>query len=166
MFGNKFTSGLFCALLLAGTVSGLILPDKTYSALEKRKLAQKPFFSAKNLFSGGFGSDLESYLADQFPARDSWVTAKTFAELASGKRESGGVYFAEDGYLFDRLFSYKAKQFKSNVAALNGLSRKIRYPDEGHACADGGADPFGQAAAVCAESRSKEVSRLRKRART
>lgn len=89
MFGNKFTSGLFCALLLAGTVSGLILPDKTYSALEKRKLAQKPVFSAKNLFSGGFGSDLESYLADQFPARDSWVTAKTFAELASGKRESG-----------------------------------------------------------------------------
>ena len=71
MFGNKFTSGLFCVLLLAGTVSGLILPDKTYSALEKRKLAQKPVFSAKNLFSGGFGSDLESYLADQFPARDS-----------------------------------------------------------------------------------------------
>ena len=128
MFGNKFTSGLFCALLLAGTVSGLILPDKTYSALEKRKLAQKPVFSAKNLFSGGFGSDLESYLADQFPARDSWVTAKTFAELASGKRESGGVYFAEDGYLIDRFVSYKAKQFKSNVAALNGLSEKLDIP--------------------------------------
>lgn len=125
---NQMTIGIFCALLLAGTVSGIIVPDKTYSASEKRKLAQKPEISVTNLVSGQFGDDLESYLADQFPARDSWVTAKTFAELASGKRESGGVYFAKDGYLIDAFTSYKSKQVKINVAALKALSDKLDVP--------------------------------------
>ena len=125
---NQITIGIFCALILAGTVSGIAVPDKTYSASEKRKLTQKPTISGENLIAGKFGGDLESYLADQFPARDSWVTAKTFADLASGKREIGGVYFARDGYLIDRFVSYKAKQFKANVAALKALSDKLDIP--------------------------------------
>ena len=51
---NQMTTGIFCALLLAGTVSGIIVPDKTYSASEKRKLAQKPEISVTNLVSGQF----------------------------------------------------------------------------------------------------------------
>lgn len=125
---NQITISIFCALILTGTVSGIVTPDKTYSANEKRKLTQKPEISVTNLISGKFGDDLESYLADQFPARDSWVTAKTFAELASGKRESGGVYFAKDGYLIDRFVSYKSKQVKTNVAALKVLSEKLDIP--------------------------------------
>lgn len=125
---NQITIGIFCALILAGTVSGIITPDKTYSANEKRKLAQKPDISVTDIISGKFGDNLESYLADQFPARDGWVTAKTFAELASGKRESGGVYFAGDGYLIDRFTNYKYNQFKTNVDALNKLSEKIDIP--------------------------------------
>ena len=83
---NTVTAGLFCALLLAGTAGGILVSDKTYSAHEKRKLAQRPAFTAQNVFSGKFGSDLETYLADQFPARDAWVSVKTFAEVAGGKR--------------------------------------------------------------------------------
>ena len=128
MSGNKITIGVFCALLLAGTVSGIVTPDKTYSASEKRKLTQKPTVSVSSLISGKFGDELESYLADQFPARDAWVTAKTFAELALGKRESGGVYFAKDGYLIDAFTGYRAKQFKANVAALKELADKIDVP--------------------------------------
>ncbi len=125
---NKIIIGIFCALILSGTVAGIAMPDKTYSASEKRKLAQKPTVSVTNLISGQFGDDLESYLADQFPARDSWVTAKTYAELVMGKRESGGVYFAKDGYLIDAFTSYKAKQVRTNVAALKELSDKLDVP--------------------------------------
>ena len=125
---NKIIIGIFCALIFAGTVAGIAVPDKTYSASEKRKLAQKPTVSVTNLISGQFGDDLENYLADQFPARDSWVTAKTYAELVMGKRESGGVYFAKDGYLIDTFTSYKSKQVKTNVAALKELSDKLDIP--------------------------------------
>lgn len=125
---NTVTAGLFCALLLAGTAGGILVPDKTYSAHEKRKLAQRPAFTAQNVFSGKFGSDLETYLADQFPARDAWVSVKTFAELAGGKRESGGVYFASDGYLIDKFTSYSAAQFKKNISALAALDQNISVP--------------------------------------
>ena len=125
---NQIIIGVFCALILSGTVSGILVPDKTYSANEKRKLAQIPTLSVTNLISGQFGNDLESYLADQFPARDNWVTAKTFAELASGKRENSGVYFAKDGYLIDSFTSCKAKQIKTNVAALKALSDTLDVP--------------------------------------
>lgn len=122
---NRIIIGIFCALILSGSVAEILMPDKTYLESEKRKLSQKPSISVTNLISGKFGDNIESYLADQFPARDSWVTAKTFAELASGKRESGGVYFAKDGYLIDAFTSYKAKQVKTNVAALKELSDKL-----------------------------------------
>lgn len=128
MLRNKITIGIFCALILAGTVSGIALPDKTYSASEKRKLAQKPALSVTSLISGKFGDDLESYLSDQFPVRDAWVTAKTFAEIISGKREIGGVYFADDGYLIEPFTSFSQKRFKANVAALKALSDKLDIP--------------------------------------
>ncbi len=115
-------------MILAGTVFGFVTPDKTYSANEKRRLAQKPAVSAANLASGKFGEDLENYLADQFPARDSWVTAKTFTELISGKRECNGVYFAKDGYLIDAFTNYKLTQFKTNITALKKFSDKINIP--------------------------------------
>ena len=125
---NRIIIGIFCALILSGSAAEILVPDKTYSASEKRKLAQIPTVSVTNLISGKFGGDLENCLADQFPARDSWVTAKTFTELASGKREIGGVYFAKDGYLIDAFTSYKAKQVKTNVAALKELSDKLDVP--------------------------------------
>lgn len=125
---NRIIIGIFCALILSGSAAEILVPDKTYSASEKRKLAQMPTVSVTNLISGKFGGDLENCLADQFPARDSWVTAKTFTELASGKREIGGVYFAKDGYLIDAFTSYKAKQVKTNVAALKELSDKLDVP--------------------------------------
>ena len=125
---NRIIIGIFCALILSGSAAEILVPDKSYSASEKRKLALIPTVSVTNLISGKFGGDLENCLADQFPARDSWVTAKTFTELASGKREIGGVYFAKDGYLIDAFTSYKAKQVKTNVAALKELSDKLDVP--------------------------------------
>ncbi len=128
MFRNIITICVFCTLLLSGSLLSFITPDKSYSSSEKRKLAQKPTLSVSTLISGKFGSDFENYLTDQFPARDGWVTAKTFAELALGKRESNGVYFAKDGYLIGAFTSINSKQFKANTAALKTLSDKLEVP--------------------------------------
>lgn len=73
-------------------LAGLFIPDKYYSEREKRTLTQAPKFSASDFFSGKFGDKLETYLADQVPLRDKWITLKTYLELGIGKRESGGVY--------------------------------------------------------------------------
>lgn len=122
---NKVISILFCVLLAAGIGASAILPDKYYSESEKRTLKQFPTLTAEEIFDGKLSDEIEQYLAEQFPARDSWVTVKTLAELASGKREIGGVFFADDGYLIEAHKSLPSKQAKTNIAALKMLSDSL-----------------------------------------
>ena len=118
---NKIISILFCLLLIAGTGAHLITRDKYYSESEKRTLKQFPAFSWKNVRSGKFGDEMEEYLEDQFPVRDAWVTVKTLTERASGKKESGGVYFAADGYLIEIHKGFPEKQTAMNLQAIKVL---------------------------------------------
>ena len=116
---------LFSLLLAAGTVLGLVLPDRYYSENERRTLKRFPTLTAKSLFSGKFSEEIEVYLADQFPGRDGWVSAKTVAERLSGKPESGGVSFAADGSLVELHPTLDETQLAANLAALKTLSDKL-----------------------------------------
>lgn len=119
---NKLITIIFCAILAAGIGVSILLPDKYYSETEKRTLKQLPAISANAVFSGKFGDDVEKYLADQFPARNGWVTLKTLSERTLGKRESGGVYFADNDYLIEAHKSFNARQLTVNIAAVKKLS--------------------------------------------
>ena len=121
---NKIMISFFCLLLALSALAGL-MPDRYYSEREKRTLTQKPQFTMADFLSGKFGDELESYLTDQVPLRDGWVTMKTYLELAVGKRESGGVYLCKDQYLMDKLTSYSKKQLTANAAALADLQKKL-----------------------------------------
>ncbi len=116
---------LFCLLLAAGTLLGLILPDRRWSDHERRSLKQAPALTGKSFFSGKYGQELETYLADQFPGRDGWVSAKTAAERLSCKPESGGVSFAADGWLIERHPTLNEAQLSKNLAALKSLSDRL-----------------------------------------
>lgn len=114
---NKLIISFFCVLLAVCALAGLFIPDKYYSEREKRTLAQIPKFSIADFFSGKFGDKLETYLADQVPLRDKWITLKTYLELGIGKRESGGVYIC--------FTSYSQKQLAANAEALAELQKKL-----------------------------------------
>lgn len=118
---NKVITIVFCLLLVAGIGASILVPDKYYSENEKRTLKQFPTISLADIRSGKFGDEIENYLADQFPGRDGWVTIKTIAERASGKKESGGVYFADDGYLIEINKTFNNKQTVANITALKQL---------------------------------------------
>lgn len=122
---NKLIISFFCVLLAVCALAGLFIPDKYYSEREKRTLAQKPAFTAADFFSGKFGGKLETYLADQVPLRDKWITLKTYLELGIGKYESGGVYICKDNYLMDKFTSYSQKQLAANAEALAELQKKL-----------------------------------------
>ena len=122
---NKIITAFFCLLLAVSTLAGLLLPDRYYSEREKRTLTQKPKFTVADFISGEFSNELEKYLTDQVPLRDSWVTMKTYMELAVGKRESGGVYICKDKYLMDKFTSYSKKQLAANAAALADLQEML-----------------------------------------
>ena len=122
---NKIITSFFCLLLAVSALIGLLMPDRYYSEREKRTLTQKPKFTVANFISGEFSDELEKYLTDQVPLRDSWVTMKTYMELAIGKRESVGVYICKDKYLMDKFTSYSKKQLVANAAALVDLQEKL-----------------------------------------
>ena len=111
----------FCALLLALGSLFLCLPKAAFSENENRYLAVLPQFSGKALFSGAYTAGLDTYVADHFPLRDAWVSLKTYADLAAGKRDSNDVYIAEDGYLIEMFTQLDSARYAQNLAQVQSL---------------------------------------------
>ncbi len=99
---NIITTVIFCVLIGVITVASMVNPVREYSETENRTLAQMPKFTLDALFDGSFTADYEEFITDQFVLRDKWITVKNYTELALGKKESGGVFFADDGYLIEK----------------------------------------------------------------
>lgn len=123
---NKIITSVFCLLLAVGVLSEFLVPDKYYSESEKRILTQKNAISVADFPSGKMGTEIEKYLADQFPLRDDWITVKTLAERLCGKTEISNVYFGKDGYLFDAFTDYDREQLSANIKALAKLSESLK----------------------------------------
>ena len=98
-----FITALFCALLGSAFVANALTPDRDFSPIENRALAQAPALRADSLLSGDFMADFEEYVTDQFVLRDRWIALKAGAEYASGKRENNGVYICDEHTLIPRF---------------------------------------------------------------
>lgn len=92
--------GLFAILVLwlGLCVTAWVRPSTEISESERRKLQQFPVVSVKELLSGDWMEDFESYTLDQFPLRDTFrrVKALTHYNLL-GQKDNNGIYIA-DGY--------------------------------------------------------------------
>lgn len=97
-----------------------LLPKEEYSEQERRVLAEVPEISKESIMDGEFMEDLETYLADHFPGRESLVALHSGYTYAMGKRDIGGAYVCEDGYLMTRLTEDELSeaQLSNNAAAL------------------------------------------------
>lgn len=124
----KFVITLFCGFLGIVAAANALTPDKTFSDLENRNLAQKPTVSLQGLLTGKFMSDYESYVTDQFAGRDGWTAAKAAVELASGKQENNGVYFCADSTLITRFAPPEAEKVAKNLSYLNQFSALSSVP--------------------------------------
>ncbi len=123
---------LFGILIFGFTAATLIKPDTEYSEAENRTLAQMPKASLTTVLNGEFEADYETYLTDQFLARDGWIGLKTAVERAALKRESKGIYFAEDDYLIEKHSgAYTSDTSSSNAAILQQFADKYsdQFPD-------------------------------------
>ncbi len=77
----------------------LLKGTEEYSDSERRKLQSFPEFTARNIFSGEFTSDLESYMLDQFPMRAGFRTVKAYtSRYLLGQKDNNGIYQC-DGYI-------------------------------------------------------------------
>lgn len=93
---NLILIALFLIFVFGFGFAFLILPDKTFSENENRVLQTAPVLTLDSLADGEFTADFETYVNDQFPLRDAFVSLRTATELFLGKREINGVYVCTD----------------------------------------------------------------------
>ncbi|MDO5291490.1 MAG: DHHW family protein [bacterium] len=101
---------VFTGLIFGLTIASLIKNDTSFSANENRILQQRPEFSAERLFDGTFTKEYETYVTDQFVARDQWIAMKVYAEKALQKKDINGVYFGKDHYLIQQNLASEIDQ--------------------------------------------------------
>ncbi len=117
---------VFLGVLLGIMLLHLILPDKAYSASEKRALA-----GAERIFGApvteNFADRAEEYVSDQFPLRAAAMRLKSNLMLLLGENESQGVYYCRDGSLIQAFAPYDEAQPAVMAAAIDGFISKTDF---------------------------------------
>ncbi len=123
---------LFVLFIMGFFLFDLFSPDKVYSEFENKKLQQKPDLTVESFFDASYGTTYETYINDQFPLRDQWITVKSIAEIGLGKLENNNVIYGKDGYLFEKLQIIPEPNASagSNVANQMQIDRNQRFMNE------------------------------------
>ncbi len=124
----RFLSCLFCAFLAVIFAANALTPDRDFSEMENRTLAQRPKASWAAIASGSFMADYETYKVDQFVGRDGWVAAKAWSERLSGKQENNGVYFCADSTLISRMEEPDQVKLEKNIGYISAFAEKVQVP--------------------------------------
>ena len=124
---NRRLQGRYLSWLLVGTVLlfavlGIALPDREFSDNENRKLAGLPEVTFSGILDGSVLQDLGSYVADQFPLRDTWISLNLWMNRTLGWEESKGVLFGADDYLIQVPSAPHETQHARNLQAISAFA--------------------------------------------
>ena len=125
---NKFHFILgitFILYIMGFFVLQLFIKDKTFSELENRTLTTLPTLSRQALLDGSFGEAFETYIADQFPLRNQFISLKANTERALLKKENNGVFLGKDGYLLQDFKEPDLELAKRNASYISELANSF-----------------------------------------
>ena len=125
---------IFMVLLLGLAGKEALSHQRTYSPVEKRELQTRPEISITKVLDGRFQKKYESYLRDQFPGRDHWVSFQTDMELFMGKNEIHNVYIGKNHYLLEHYTEKEIdpQQISKNLQALEKFVGKAKQNADVH----------------------------------
>ena len=125
---------IFMVLLLGLAGKEALSHQRAYSPVEKRELQTRPEISITKVLDGRFQKKYESYLRDQFPGRDHWVSFQTDMELFMGKNEIHNVYIGKNHYLLEHYTEkeFDPQQISKNLQALEKFVGKAKQNADVH----------------------------------
>ena len=125
---------IFMVLLLGLAGKEALSHQRTDSPVEKRELQTRPEISITKVLDGRFQKKYESYLRDQFPGRDHWVSFQTDMELFMGKNEIHNVYIGKNHYLLEHYTEkeFNPQQISKNLQALEKFVGKTKQNADVH----------------------------------
>ena len=151
---NIAVIAVFLCMVFGMTIWTMVTPSREFSERENRALAQMPEASVESRFPENLKKIFETYLTDQFPMRDGWISAKTAIEKATLKTESKDIYFADDDYLIEaHSKSFTAPSANANIGYLKNFMEtcgNIRQrPCNSDGCAECGGHSERSSAEIC-----------------
>lgn len=109
----------FCFILFFCLVVPVLTPDREFSDMENRELAQKPAFSGKLFLDGSYQDSYEKWLNDQFFMRDVWSLLAARLQAVSGRKDINGVYLGKNGFLLEKEAGFEQEQTDENIKYLS-----------------------------------------------
>lgn len=125
--GKYIPAVVFLIFIYGMALWFLFSPKTDYSSSEKRYLQKFPDANVEKVLSGEFGSEFETFFADQFPQRNTWVGLNAYTTLAEGNNGASGVYNCKNGYLINKPVSTD-NNLDKNVGAVVDFAKKIDAP--------------------------------------
>lgn len=121
---NKILVSTFVLYISVFFVLFVIIKDKDFSELENRKLSKFPKFTLERLMNKEFGDEFETYLADQFPLRDKFISIKSSSEYVLQKKENNGVYIGDNGMFIEKFDEMDTELIDKITSYINNFSKK------------------------------------------
>ncbi len=120
-FKKYATIGLFLLLIFGLLILHIALPDQELSYSERRKLETFPKATLLSIKDGSFFDDLESYLLDHFPLRETFRGIKADLHFDLFRQlDKGGLYRA-DGQLMELDPVLDEKQLALAINKINAV---------------------------------------------
>lgn len=125
--GKYIPAVVFLIFIYGMALWFLFSPKTDYSSSEKRYLQKFPDANVEKVLSGEFGSEFETFFADRFPQRNTWVGLNAYTALAEGNNGASGVYNCKNGYLINKPVSTD-NNLDKNVGAVVDFAKTIDAP--------------------------------------
>lgn len=125
--GKYIPAVVFLIFIYGMALWFLFSPKTDYSSSEKRYLQKFPDANVEKVLSGEFGSEFETFFADRFPQRNTWVGLNAYTTLAEGNNGASGVYNCKNGYLINKPVSAE-NNLDKNVGAVVDFAKTIDAP--------------------------------------
>ena len=115
---------LSALIIVIGTVGVFSKTPENYSDSERRLLAQKPELKFENILSGKFMSELEDYMLDQFPLRDTFRKIKAISVMKVFRQKANHGLYTVDGYLSKLEFPENEEKISLSLSKLSSVYDK------------------------------------------
>ena len=119
---------LFAGFLLVTSVADMVISGRRFSEMENRYLTQRPQFNLTQLFENKYTLKYESFVNDQFVARDQWITLKSINESVLGKIENNGIVYGDQHHMFEDYQTYDKRRLEQNRSFVKEFFD--RYSDQ------------------------------------
>ncbi len=104
-------SAVMILFFLGFSVWNWLKPADAFSDSERRGLAQFPSVTTKQVVSGNFMTEFETYTLDQFPLRDAFRTIKAVVNHYIFRQSDHNGIYLKDGYISKMEYPFNEKSF-------------------------------------------------------